>query len=144
MWLLNWLPNFVFHLILVAGVILTVISFTFLNLPVVNKYQLPLKIISILILVAGVWFNGALVRDKDYAIKIANLEKQLAEAQRDSAILNSKVETVFVDKVQKVRDVQVVVQERIRDVAVNIDEQCKITVETVDILNQAAKNPNRK
>jgi hypothetical protein len=144
MWMLNWLPNFVFHLILLIGIIATVISFTFLNLPFVKKYQLPLKIISILILVAGVWFNGALVRDKDYAIKIANLEKQLAEAQRDSAIVNSKVETIYIDKVQRVKDVQVVIQERIRDVSVNIDENCKITADTVNILNDAAKNPNGK
>jgi hypothetical protein len=144
MWLLNWLPDFVFHLMLLTGIILTVISFTFLSLPFVKQYQLPLKIVSVLILVAGVWFNGALVIEREYEFKISNLEKKLAEAQRDSAIANSKVETVFVDKVQKVKDVQVVIQERIRDVAVNIDEQCKITVETVDILNQAARNPNRK
>jgi hypothetical protein len=144
MWLLDWLPNFVFHLMLVVGILATIASFTLLSLPVINKYQLPLKIVSILILVAGVWFNGALVRDKDYAIKIAELEKQLAEAQRDSAIANSKIETIYVDKVQKVKDVQVVIQERIRDVAVNIDENCKITADTVNILNDAARNPNRK
>ena len=144
MWLLSWVPNFVFHLILVIGIISTVVSFTLLSLPFINKYQLPLKIASILILVAGVWFNGAIVRDQDYAIRIANLEKQLAEAQRDSAVANARIETVYVDKVQRVKDVQVVIQERIRDVAVNIDENCKITTDTVNIINDAAKNPNRK
>jgi hypothetical protein len=44
-----------------------------------------------------------------------------------------------VDKVRVVKETQVVIQEKIKTVEVKIDSQCKITSDTVDILNDAAK-----
>ena len=52
--------------------------------------------------------------------------------------MNEKIVTVYKDKIKVVKETQVVVQEKIKTVEVKIDSQCKITDDTIDILNQAA------
>jgi hypothetical protein len=144
MWIIDWLPSGVFNALLVLGTVLTISSFVLTHIPIIKQYRVPFQVFSILLLVLGAWATGATSRDQVYALKVAKLEKQLAESQRDSAIANSRVETVYIDKIQRVKDVQVVIQEKIRDIAVTVDSQCYISVDTIDVLNRAAKNPNRK
>lgn len=140
MWALNFLPDIVFYLILAVGLIGMIVGFIFGFIPAVNKYKLPVQIISFLLTVIGVWYSGGIAKDKEFRAQIeaANNRARIAEEKAEAA--TAQVKYVFLDRVKTVKDVQVVIQERIRDVSVKIDESCRVIPDVIDIHNQAVKN----
>ena len=149
MWLLHLLPDsllaFTVNLVLIVGLISTILT-TFvldklLNLiPTLAPYRLLLQIVSIALLVAGVYFKGGYNTELMWRAEVAAAEQRAKLAEEKAAAATARVEYVFIDRVKNVKEVQVVVQERIRDLSIKIDDQCKVIPEVVDIHNQAARN----
>ena len=140
MWLLNWLPDWVFYFILLAGVIGIGVSYFVKFIPFVNTYRVPLQIASIVLTVVGVWYAGGIAKDREYRAEIEAAKHRAELAEEKAKTATARVEYVFLDRVKNVKDVQVIVQERIRDISVKVDEQCKVIPEVIDIHNQAARN----
>lgn len=140
MWLLNWLPDWVFYFILLAGVTGIGVSYFVKFIPFVNTYRVPLQIASIVLTVVGVWYAGGIAKDKEYRAEIEAAKHRAELAEEKAKTATARVEYVFLDRVKNVKDVQVIVQERIRDISVKVDEQCKVIPEVIDIHNQAARN----
>ena len=140
MWLLNWLPDWVFYFILLAGVTGIGVSYFVKFIPFVNTYRVPLQIASIVLTVVGVWYAGGIAKDKEYLAEIEAAKHRAELAEEKAKTATAGVEYVFLDRVKNVKDVQVIVQERIRDISVKVDEQCKVIPEVIDIHNQAARN----
>jgi hypothetical protein len=146
MWMLSFIPDaflgFIIDTILVAGIISFTVSFFFgfivRWLPAIAPYHLIIQVVSIILLVSGVYFKGGYSVEMNWRNKVAALEAQVAKAEQKSKEVNEKIVTVYKDKVKVVKETQIVVQEKIKTVEVKIDSQCKITADTVDILNQAA------
>jgi uncharacterized membrane protein YraQ (UPF0718 family) len=146
MWMLAFLPDaflaWIINTILIAGVIGFAASFFFGYvvrwLPAIAPYHLLIQVISIVLLVSGVYFKGGYSVEMAWRERVAELEAKIAVAEQKSKEVNEKIVTVYKDRVKVVKETQVVVQEKIKTVEVKIDSQCKITDETADILNQAA------
>ena len=136
--LLAWVIN----TILITGIIGITASFFFSFvvrwLPAIAPYHLLVQVVSVVLLVSGVYFKGAYSVEMSWRNKVAELEAQVAKAEQKSKEVNEKIVTVYKDKVKIVKETQVIVQEKIKTVEVKIDSQCKITDDTIDILNQAA------
>jgi hypothetical protein len=136
---LAWVVN----TILIAGIIGFAASFFFGYvvrwLPAIAPYHLLIQVISIVLLVSGVYFKGGYSVEMSWRNRVAEMEAKVAKAEAESKVANENIKTVYVDKVRVVKETQVVVQEKIKTVEVKIDSQCKITSDTVDILNDAAK-----
>lgn len=147
MWVLNILPDFLLgvfvNLIILLGLAGVVVSAAFKYVikyfPQIIPYRTALQIASVVLLALGVYLKGGQVVEEKWRARVAELEAKVAIAEEKSKVANETVKTVFVDKVKIVKEQQVVVQEKIKTVEVQIDSQCKITADTVDILNQAAK-----
>jgi hypothetical protein len=147
MWLLAFLPDallsFVVNITLIAGVLGFAASFFFgyvvRYLPQLMPYRMIIQVVSIVLLVAGVYFKGGQASEMRWREKVRELEAQVAKAEEKSKEVNEQIKTVYVDKVKVVKEQQVVVQEKIKTVEVKIDSQCKITAETLDIINDAAR-----
>lgn len=139
MWLLNFLPNFVFHLMLLVGVLGIVSSFVFRMIPFFAKYHLIILAVSLSLTTIAVWYEGAIAKDAQYQAVIQEMQLKIAESEKKAAEANAKIEYIFIDRVQKIKDVQVVIKEKLKTVAVNIDEQCRITHDVVDIHNTSAR-----
>lgn len=144
MWIIDWLPDWAFYFILIAGVAGLIVSFFIKFIPFVNTYRLPLQIISVILTVAGVWFAGGIAKDKEYRAEIEAAKARAELAEQKAKEATARVEYVFLDRVKTVKDVQVVVQERIRDISVKVDEQCKVIPEVIDVHNQAVRNKGAK
>jgi hypothetical protein len=147
MFLLNFIPDafllWVVNAILIAGIIGTVVAFFFgffvRYLPWITPYRMILQIVALVLLIAGVYFKGGVGVEMTWRARVADMEAKVAKAEAESKDANEKIKTVYVDKVRVVKETQVVIQEKIKTVEVKIDSQCKITSDTVDILNDAAK-----
>jgi len=146
MWMLAFIPDaflaWIINTILITGIIGFAASFFFGYvvrwLPAIAPYHLLIQVVSIVLLVAGVYFKGGYSVEMDWRAKVAELESKVAIAEQKSKEANTQIQTVYVDRVKVVKEKQIVVQEKIKTVEVKIDSQCKITADTIDILNDAA------
>ena len=151
MWMLAFIPDallaWAINTILIAGIVGFAASFFFGYvvrwLPAIAPYHLLIQVVSIVLLVAGVYFKGGYSVEMAWRERVAELEAKIAISEQQSKEVNEKIVTVYKDRVKVVKETQVVVQEKIKTVEVKIDSQCKITADTVDILNQAATGKNK-
>lgn len=141
MWILNFLPDWIFHLIVIIGILGLLASFFFGFIPFVSKYLLPVKIVSILLLVTGVWFEGAISDNNSWLEKVHALEKKVAEAEAKSAQANTTLVTQIAEKNKQIAAIQVSVKNRIKELAASMDSECKIPDSAINILNDAARGP---
>lgn len=146
MWMLSLIPDamlaWVVNTILIAGVVGFAASFFFgfvvRWLPAIAPYHLLIQIISIVLLVSGVYFKGGYSVEQSWRARTAELEAKVAVAELKSKEANQEIKTVYVDRVKVVKETQVVIQEKIKNVEVKIDSQCKVVPEAILILNEAA------
>ena len=140
MWIINWLPEFVVHLIFLAGVVGTIAGFVLGFIPFVSKYKLPIQIISLLLLSLGVYLEGGLAEKAKWELRVKEMEVKVAEAEAKSAIVNTEiVEKVVTEKqIVKVKGDKVI--EYIdREVKV-YDNTCTVPEIAIKAHNMAAKN----
>jgi hypothetical protein len=99
MWIINWLPEFVVHLIFLAGIVGTIAGFVLGFIPFVSKYKLPIQIISLLLLSLGVYLEGGLAEKAKWELRVKEMEAKVAEAQAKAAVVNTEiVEKIVTEK----------------------------------------------
>ena len=147
MWLLHFFPDSLLawfvNTVLILGIVGFGVSFFFgyvvRYVPQIMPYRMIIQIVSIILLVAGVYFKGGQAAEIQWRERVRELEAKVAIAEQQSKEANEQLSEKVKDKVKIVKETQVVIQEKIKTVQVQIDSQCKITAETVDLLNEAAK-----
>jgi len=152
MWMLAFIPDavlaWVINTILIAGIVGFTASFFFgfvvRYLPSIAPYRMIIQIVSIILLVAGVYFKGGYGVEMSWRARVAEMEAKVKIAEEKSKQANEQIKTVYVDKVKIVKETQVVIQEKIKNVEVKIDAQCKVAPEAIVILNEAAVGVNKK
>jgi hypothetical protein len=138
MWLLQWLPNWVFHLILLVGLLGLGASFLLKFFPSVSPYKVLIQVVASLMIVLGVYMEGAISNQAWWELRIAEAEARVAKAEALAAEANGKIEYKIVEKVKVVEVVDRKVQQQIKDLANKMDERCYIIPEVNTIHNDAA------
>ena len=143
-WLLTFVPDWIYHAVLIVGVV-GILAGKFLRfIPVVSAYSPAIRITSMILFVIGVWFNGSIYSDKKWEAKIADLEAQVAEAEKRADEANSKIEIQYVDRVRVVKEKEYIIQSQIREYSGDLDSTCVISHKAREILNNAAETPEEK
>ena len=147
MWIISFLPDWVFHAITFVGVLGTVAGFVLGMIPAIKTYIIPVRVISILLLSFGLYLEGGLADYKVWEAKVKEVEAKLAEAELKSAKENTKIVTKVITKTQivKVRGndiVKYVDREIVRyDTKFAPGGQCEIPKEFIKAHNSAAEAP---
>jgi hypothetical protein len=95
MLIISFLPNWVFHLLLTAGILGTIAGFVLGMIPLIQKYIFPIRIISILLLSFSLYIEGGLSNEESWQLKVKEVEAKLAQKE-----VQSQAETVkIVEKV---------------------------------------------
>lgn len=141
MWLLTVLPDFVFHSLVIAGVLGVVGSLFFAFIPFVSSYKTPIQIVSIIALVVGIYFEGAIANEAKVQAQISALQVKVAEAEAEAAKENIKIveKIVYKDKIIRQRG-EDIIQYVDREI-VKYDSQCVIPKEFIEAVNKAAEQP---
>ena len=147
MWIISFLPDWVFHLMLAVGVLGTVAGFVLGIIPAVKQYVLPIRVISLLVLSLALYLEGGLADYNAWQLKVKEVEAKLAKAELQSAKENTKIVTKVITKTQ-------VVKTRGEDIVRYIDReivkydtkfapggQCEIPKEFIKAHNDAAEAP---
>jgi hypothetical protein len=138
MWIVNFLPDFIFHALLLVSLLALVASFLLDSIPFVSTNAKAIQLASAVVLAIALYFEGAIGDNNAWLARVAALEKQVAVAEAKSKETNTVIQYQYRDKVRTIKETQVVVQERIVKEAAKMDAECKISPEAVSILNQAA------
>jgi hypothetical protein len=140
MWALNFLPDVVFHLVLIVGILAIIVSYVLAYLPFVQKYKLPLQVGGIILTVIGIWYEGGIAKDKEYRVKIADMQIQVAKAEKASAELNTKLVEELLKNEQVIRDNNNANKKKLKELEANLNAGCKVQPQVIDVLNNAAVN----
>ena len=140
MWVLSFLPEWVFHLMLCIGLLGTAGGWVLKKFPSLAAHSTLIQITGIVLLIVSIWYEGGIAKDAEYRLKIAELSQKASEAEAKAAEANAQIEYIYVNKVQKIKDVQIVIKERVIKDASVIDKNCKVSSEAISLLNASAKN----
>lgn len=91
MWILRFLPDFFIHLIFIAGVLGTIAGFVLGFIPMISRYKLPIQVISLVLLSAGLWLEGGLAVEARYAAEHERLKAVIARKEAEAKSLNAKL-----------------------------------------------------
>lgn len=143
MWILQWLPDWVFYGILIVGLLGYLITYLlkFIPLPVLYVYRTPIQIVSVLMIVFGVYMAGSIANENAWKERVAQLEKEYAESKVESEKVNSEVVTKYITKREVIKQKGEEVVRYIDREIVKYNEVCKLPDEVIKIHNDAAKGP---
>jgi cell division protein FtsB len=137
-WLFNLLPDWIFHLIVFVSVLGLLASTFFGFIPFIGKYTLPVKIVSIVLLVIGVWFEGGLSNNQAWMDKVHALEFEIAKAEAKANEKNAQLTSQIAAKNKEIATAQETLKNKIRQFTSIIDADCKVPADAISIINESA------
>jgi flagellar motor component MotA len=103
MWILEWLPNWIFYAIFFAGILGVIATYVLGFIPFLSAYKIPIQVISIIAIVVGTYMAGAISNEESWLAKVKDVEAKVAEVQIQSAKENIKIVEKVVKKLEIVR-----------------------------------------
>ena len=139
MWILKFLPDWIFYLMLLAGLAGMAASFVLRFIPFVSQYRLPIQCASGILIVFGVYMAGAISNEASWQARVKELELKIARAETQSAEANGQLTSKLLRKEQEIVQAQQLLKTRIQQNAVQMDAVCSVPRTAIDILNDAAR-----
>lgn len=140
MFLLDFLPDWIFHLITIVGILGLVVGFLLSSIPFVNAYAREIQIGAVILTVVGVWFEGGMANNNKWEKRVADLEIKVAQAAAESADLNAQLAQQIADNQILIRENTIAQRERLKTESAWLNKECKVNNRVINILNDAAKN----
>ena len=147
MWILSWLPDWIFYGIFFAGLLGLLATYVMEFIPFVSSYRIPLQSVSVLAIVIGTYMSGAISNEEAWQAKVKEMELKVAAAELQSVKENVKIVEKVVKKTEYItRKGQDVIKYVDREV-VKYDTKfapagvCELPNEFIKALNDAAEEP---
>ena len=140
MWILNFLPNWIFYGILLIGLIGFLVTYLlkFIPIPALYMYRTPIQLVSLIMVVIGVYMAGSIANEEAWLAKVKEVEAKLAEAESRGAQETVRIVEKIVVQERVVRERgQKVIQYVDREI-VKYDNKCEIPQPFIEAHNQAA------
>lgn len=150
MWILQWLPNWIFYAVLFAGIVGLVVTYLirFLSfIPFLYVYKTPIQIGSIVAIVIGTFMSGAIHNNESWEARVKEMEEKIAVAEEKSKEENVKIVEKVVNKVQIIKTRGEDIVRYVDREIVKYDEKfakggaCEIPKEFIKAHNDAAEVP---
>ena len=145
MWILSILPEAAIHTIFGLGILGTIAGFVLGFIPFIKTYKLAIQVISLLVLVLGVYLEGGLADYKEWELRVKEMEAKVAQAEAQSANKNIEIQEKIVEKTKVIREkgkdiIQYIDKEVIKkEEVIKYVENCPVPKEIIDLHNQAAE-----
>jgi uncharacterized membrane protein len=147
MWILSFLPDWIFHAIVIAGLVAVIVGTFLKSIPIINNYSLPIKVIGYIAFTLGIFLEGGLNNEKVWQARVKEVEAKLAIAEQQSKEENVKIVNKVVTKTQIIRTrgndiVKYIDREIVKyDIKFAPGGQCEIPKEFIKSHNDAAQEP---
>jgi len=141
MWLLNWLPNWIFYAIGLVGLIglFSTYLLRFIPIPAIYMYKTPIQLVSVLLIAFATYMSGGIANEEKWNARVKEVEAKVAAAEVESAKQNVKIVEKVVKKTEYItRKGNDVIQYVDREI-VKYDSSCVIPKEFVKAHNDATE-----
>ena len=139
MWLLNWLPNWIFYAVGLVGLIglFSTYLLRFIPIPAIYMYKTPIQLVSIVLIGFATYMSGGIANEAKWNARVKEVEAKVAAAEVESAKQNVKIVEKVVKKTEYItRKGNDVIQYVDREI-VKYDSSCVIPKEFVKAHNDA-------
>jgi uncharacterized coiled-coil protein SlyX len=143
-WILNFIPDFVFHALLILSLLALAGSFVLDSIPFIGTNAKAIQLASAVVLAIAIFFEGAISNESVWQARVKELELKVAKAETQSAEANGQLSKALAAKDKEIALAQAELKNRIRAGAAAMDAVCKIPSDVVAILNDAAKKGAKK
>jgi hypothetical protein len=137
-WLLTLLPVWIIHSVLGLGALGLLIAFFVQRIPFIKTYGYLIKMVSALLLVAGLFLQGALAYKESTALAVAKLEAKLAKAEAKSQKTNVEIVEKIVKDTEVIRVKGKTITEYVDREVVKYENKCPLPSEVIRAHNAAA------
>ena len=147
MWILQWLPDWIFYGIFFAGLLGLLATYVMKFIPFVYVYRTPIQAVSVVLIALGTYMSGAISNEEAWQARVKEMESKVEAAAVESAQENVKIVEKIVKKTEYIKT-------RGQDVVKYIDKeivkydtkflpggQCEIPKEFIEAHNRAAEAP---
>lgn len=147
MWILQWLPNWIFYGIFFAGLLGLLATYIMKFIPLVYVYRTPIQAVSVVLIALGTYMAGAISNEEAWQARVKEMEAKVEAAAVESAQENVKIVEKVVKKTEYIKT-------RGQDIVKFIDKeivkydtkflpggQCEIPKEFIEAHNRAAEAP---
>ena len=106
MWILKWLPFWIFYAVLAVGLIGLAVTYLlkYIPIPAIYIYKTPIQLASVALIVLGTYMSGAISNEEAWLARVKELEAKVEAAQVESEKENVKIETKIVTKTQVIKE----------------------------------------
>ena len=143
MWILKFLPDFVFHIILIVGLLGLGASFVLKKIPFFTENGVLVQVAASILIVVGVYMEGSIADNNAWEARVADLKLQVAKAEAASADANQKLAEALAKHKADIVAAQNANKQNIANNAVIINKECKLNDISVQLYNQAIKGANK-
>lgn len=137
-WLIALLPHFVITLLTVAGIVGLLVASFVGKIPFINQYNLPIKITSLVLLVCGIYLQGAAGYKASTDKAVAELQSKLDKAEAKSAVTNTEIVEKIVKDTEVIHEKGKTVTQYVDREVVKYDNKCELPNEVIKAHNAAA------
>ena len=140
MWLLNWLPDWIFYAIGLIGLVGLFATYLlkFIPIPAVYMYKTPIQLVSVLLIAFATYMSGGIANEEKWNARVKEVEAKVAAAQVESGKQNVKIVEKVVKKTEYItKKGNDVIQYVDREIT-KYDSGCVIPKEFVEVHNKAA------
>jgi hypothetical protein len=145
MWLLAFIPDWIFYAIFVLGLGLFIATIVLKFIPIIYIKRLPIQFVSIALISIGAFMSGMATNEAIWQMRVKELEAKVAQAEAEAAKKNVEIveKIVYKDKIVKekgeeiIKYIDKVVVEK--EEIVKFVENCPLPQEFIDAHNQAVK-----
>lgn len=147
MWLLQWLPDWIFYGIFLLGVVGLLASYLVRFLPFLYIYKTPIQLGSVVAIAIGTFMSGAIHNNHAWESRVKEMEEKVAISEQQSKEENIKIVEKVVTKTQVIKTRGQDIVKYIDREIVKYDEKfakggaCEIPKEFIDTHNRAAEAP---
>ena len=140
MWILKFLPDWIFHGIFLVGFIGFAATYLFKYIPVpfIFVYRKPIQIGSVLAIIFGTFMSGAVYDNNAWEERVREMEAKVAKAEVESKQANTKIDEKIQQQKTKIVEKQVVVKQYIDREVTKYDNSCVVPKEFIEVHNKAA------
>jgi hypothetical protein len=139
MWLLNWLPNWIFYAVGLVGLIglFSTYLLRFIPISAIYMYKTPIQLVSIVLIGFATYMSGGIANEEKWNARVKEVEAKVAAAEVESVKQNVKIVEKVVKKTEYItRKGNDVIQYVDREI-VKYDSSCVIPKEFVKAHNDA-------
>jgi hypothetical protein len=143
MWLLAFIPDWIFYAIFILGIGLFVATIVLKFIPIIYMKRVPIQFASIALISIGAFMSGMAMNEMIWQMRVKEMEAKVAQSEAEAAKKNVEIVEKIVfkdrvirekgDEVVKFIDREVVTKEEV----IKFVENCPVPQEIVDAHNQA-------